>query len=83
MVKSIDVMKKITGRSPKGYTAPGWQVSKELLPMLEQYGLEYDHSLMHHDTQPYVIRTFYRPRASHSSFLLYLILIINKVLGTI
>jgi hypothetical protein len=51
--------------------------------MLEQYGLEYDHSLMHHDTQPYVIRTFYRPRASHSSFLLYLILIINKVLGTI
>ncbi|RFU27345.1 hypothetical protein B7463_g9005, partial [Scytalidium lignicola] len=53
MVKSIDVIKKITGKSPKGYTAPGWQVSKELLPMLKQYGLEYDHSLMHHDTQPY------------------------------
>jgi len=48
------------GRKPKGYTAPAWLTSKELIGHLEELGVVYDHSFMHHDFQPY-----YAPDASH------------------
>jgi len=52
--KSIDVLTKFCGgERPKGYTAPAWSTSRELIPMLEEKGVVYDHSFMHHDVQPY------------------------------
>ena len=53
MAKSIEVYKTFTGKQPKGWTAPAWEVSPCTMKILEDFGLEYDHSLMHHDCQPY------------------------------
>jgi peptidoglycan/xylan/chitin deacetylase (PgdA/CDA1 family) len=52
--KSIEVVTKFcNGVKPKGYTAPYWSASKELIPQLQAAGILYDHSFMHHDFQPY------------------------------
>ncbi|KAK1073877.1 hypothetical protein LTR12_001284 [Friedmanniomyces endolithicus] len=52
--RSIEVLTKFCGgRRPRGYTAPAWSTSKELIPQLEAAGVVYDHSFMHHDFQPY------------------------------
>lgn len=58
--KSIEVLTSFTSSPPKGYTAPAWDTSKELIPLLEQHNIIYDHSFMHHDLQPY-----FAPDASH------------------
>jgi peptidoglycan/xylan/chitin deacetylase (PgdA/CDA1 family) len=51
--RSIDVLTKFCGEKPKGYTAPSWSTSRELIPQLQEAGIAYDHSFMHHDFQPY------------------------------
>jgi peptidoglycan/xylan/chitin deacetylase (PgdA/CDA1 family) len=51
--RSIDVLTKFCGEKPKGYTAPSWSTSRELIPQLQEAGIVYDHSFMHHDFQPY------------------------------
>lgn len=53
MAKSIEVYKQFTGKHPKGWTAPAWEVSPRSMKVLEDFGIEYDHSLMHHDCQAY------------------------------
>ncbi|KAI5195794.1 hypothetical protein E4T39_08090 [Aureobasidium subglaciale] len=58
--KSIEVITSFTGKKPQGYTAPAWDTSKELIPLLEEFGIIYDHSFMHHDLQPY-----FAPDSSH------------------
>lgn len=60
LAKSIDVLTAFTGTKPLGYTAPAWSTSKELIPQLEEFGILYDHSFMHHDVQPY-----YAPDSNH------------------
>ncbi|KAK8212784.1 hypothetical protein M8818_002949 [Zalaria obscura] len=59
--KSIDVLTKFCGKKPLGFTAPAWDTTKELIPQLEEFGIMYDHSFMHHDVQPY-----YTPDSSHT-----------------
>ncbi|KAI9685349.1 MAG: hypothetical protein M1820_010810, partial [Bogoriella megaspora] len=44
---------KFTGSKPLGFTAPAWSTSPELIGLLEEMGIVYDHSFMHHDVQPY------------------------------
>ncbi|THW79033.1 glucose 1-dehydrogenase [Aureobasidium pullulans] len=61
LAKSIDVLTSFTGLKPKGYTAPAWDTSKELIPLLAEFGIIYDHSFMHHDLQPY-----FAPDGRHS-----------------
>ncbi|KAI5264308.1 glucose 1-dehydrogenase [Aureobasidium subglaciale] len=58
--KSIGVLTSFAGKRPQGYTAPAWDTSKELIPLLEEFGIVYDHSFMHHDLQPY-----FAPDSSH------------------
>ncbi|KAI4719061.1 glucose 1-dehydrogenase [Aureobasidium sp. EXF-10727] len=58
--KSIEVLTNFTGKKPQGYTAPAWDTSKQLIPLLEEHGIVYDHSFMHHDLQPYLA-----PDSSH------------------
>ncbi|KAH0364048.1 glucose 1-dehydrogenase, partial [Aureobasidium melanogenum] len=43
LAKSIEVITNFTGRKPQGYTAPAWATSKELIPLLEESGVIYDH----------------------------------------
>lgn len=53
MERSIDVVTKFCGKKPLGFTAPYWSTSKELIPLLQEMSVVYDHSFMHHDLQPY------------------------------
>ncbi|KAI0025944.1 glucose 1-dehydrogenase [Xylariomycetidae sp. FL0641] len=53
MAKSIEVYRDFTGKHPKGWAAPYWDVSPRSMQVLQDFGIEYDHSLMHHDCQPY------------------------------
>ncbi|KAI9881692.1 MAG: hypothetical protein M1823_006597, partial [Watsoniomyces obsoletus] len=51
--KSIDTVTNFTGKRPKGWTAPAWTASRQTITLLEEFGIEYDHSFMHHDCQMY------------------------------
>lgn len=53
--KSIEVMTEFTGKKPKGWTGPSWSTSRRTPHLLEEYGVEYDHSFMHHDCQMYYL----------------------------
>ncbi|KAL5400309.1 hypothetical protein PMIN03_012487 [Paraphaeosphaeria minitans] len=50
--KSINDLTEITGKRPRAWTAPAWSASKKTVKLLEELGIEYDHSFMHHDSQP-------------------------------
>ncbi len=45
------------GIPPRGSVAPWWEVSKEATELFMEYGIEYDHSMNHHDCQAYYLRT--------------------------
>ncbi|KAI1343660.1 glucose 1-dehydrogenase [Xylariaceae sp. FL0016] len=54
MAKSIQVYKEFTGgKHPRGWTAPYWDVAPTNMQILEDFGIDYDHSLIHHDCLPY------------------------------
>ena len=54
LIKSIEVYKQFTGgKHPKGYIAPNWAPSCRTIRLLEEFGLEYDHSLFAHDALPH------------------------------
>ncbi|GJC90629.1 peptidoglycan deacetylase [Colletotrichum liriopes] len=44
------------GNPPKGSVAPWWETSEEGTELLLSYGIEYDHSMSHHDCQAYWLR---------------------------
>lgn len=45
------------GKPPRGSVAPWWEVSREATELFLSYGVEYDHSMNHHDCQAYFLRT--------------------------
>lgn len=53
--KTIEVITTFTGKRPRGWTAPAWTTSPRTVKLLEEFGLEYDHSFMHHDSQLYYL----------------------------
>lgn len=54
--KSIELITSLAGRKPTGYVAPWWEFSNVTNELLIERGILYDHSLMHHDFQPYRVR---------------------------
>ena len=56
MDRSIDLITEIAGKPPTGYVAPWWEFSNITNELLLKKGIKYDHSLMHHDFQPYRVR---------------------------
>ncbi len=54
--RSFKVLTQLAGKPPRGNTAPWWEQSKEGAELLLEYGVEYDHSMHHHDSQPYWLR---------------------------
>ncbi|MFA7669419.1 MAG: polysaccharide deacetylase [Burkholderiaceae bacterium] len=56
MDRSIELIAEISGKSPTGYVAPWWEFSNITNELLLKKGIKYDHSLMHHDFQPYRVR---------------------------
>lgn len=55
--RSIAMVAELSGRQPTGYVAPWWEFSPVTADLLLEYGIKYDHSLMHHDHMPYYVRT--------------------------
>ena len=54
--KCIELVTNLSGKRPTGYVAPWWEFSPITNELLLKKGLKYDHSLMHHDHQPYYVR---------------------------
>ncbi|MBJ90832.1 MAG: polysaccharide deacetylase [Woeseia sp.] len=55
--KTIEVVKKVTGKNPTGYMAPWWELSANSIELLLERGIKYDSSLMEDDFHPYWLRT--------------------------
>lgn len=51
---AISILQKATGRSPCGWSAPGWGVNAETLEVILDLGMLYDASLMERD-RPYLL----------------------------
>lgn len=56
LLKSIELIKDLTGKKPTGYVAPWWEFSNVTNELLLKHGIKYDHSLMHNDFTPYYVR---------------------------
>ena len=56
LVKSIELIKGLTGDAPKGYVAPWWEMSSVTAALLGKYGFSYDHSQSYRDFQPFYAR---------------------------
>ena len=54
--KCISLVTDLAGTAPSGYVAPWWEFSPITNELLLRKGIKYDHSLMHHDFQPYYVR---------------------------
>ncbi len=50
-------IERITGRRPRGYRSPGWDLSTSSVELLNEHGFVYDSSMMGHDYLPYRART--------------------------
>lgn len=56
LLRTIELVEKLAGRRPRGYVAPWWEMSTVTPSLLLRYGIQYDHSMMHNDFQPYYLR---------------------------
>ncbi len=56
LLKSVELIKDLTGKVPTGYVAPWWEFSNITNELLLKHGFKYDHSLMHNDFTPYYVR---------------------------
>ncbi|EJB40298.1 polysaccharide deacetylase family protein [Helicobacter pylori] len=56
LLKSVELIKDLTGKTPTGYVAPWWEFSNITNELLLKHGFKYDHSLMHNDFTPYFVR---------------------------
>ncbi|KAL3444544.1 hypothetical protein BJX65DRAFT_297538 [Aspergillus insuetus] len=59
MQKSSKILTDFCEKPPRGFTAPAWDPHPDQIEIMEEMGLEYDHSYMHNDYQCY-----YAPRSS-------------------
>jgi len=55
--RSLDALETLTGKRPRGYRSPAWDLSENSITLLEEAGLQYDSSMMANDFQPYFART--------------------------
>ncbi|MCQ4210856.1 MULTISPECIES: polysaccharide deacetylase family protein [Streptomyces] len=56
LAKSVDLIEEFTGRRPKGYVAPWWEMSESTAALLHKYGFSYDHSQNYRDFTPFYAR---------------------------
>ena len=55
--KCVGLIEKLSGRRPRGYAAPWWELSATTPSLLLERGVRYDHSMMHRDFECYRLRT--------------------------
>lgn len=54
--KCIELIVELSGRHPRGYAAPWWELSSTTPSLLLDRGIRYDHSMMHRDFECYRLR---------------------------
>jgi peptidoglycan/xylan/chitin deacetylase (PgdA/CDA1 family) len=55
LVKCIGLVEELTGRKPKGYRAPLYQIQERTVKLLQEHGFLWDSSLAHLDSMPYFL----------------------------
>jgi len=56
LTRGCDIIRQLTGKSPRGYRSPSWDLSPHTVELLLTHGFVYDSSLMGHDHLPYYAR---------------------------
>ena len=56
LARSVELIQGLTGRKPRGYVAPWWEMSANTAALLLKYGFRYDHSQGYRDFQPFYAR---------------------------
>jgi peptidoglycan/xylan/chitin deacetylase (PgdA/CDA1 family) len=54
--RGLESIERATGERPVGYRSPAWDLSDNSIPLLLEYGFEYDSSMMAQDFEPYRCR---------------------------
>lgn len=53
---TVELIERVSGRPPRGYVAPWWEMSNQTASLLKKYGFTYDHSQALHDFRPFYAR---------------------------
>lgn len=56
LIRGFEVLQEVVGVRPIGYRSPGWDNSPATVPLLVEFGFEYESSLMGSDFEPYWCR---------------------------
>ena len=56
IVRGNESIKRISGRTARGYRSPAWDLSPNSIELLLKHGIKYDSSLMGHDYDCYLAR---------------------------
>ena len=56
LVRSIELIEALSGRRPRGYVAPWWEMSSVTVDLLLKHGFAYDHSQAYRDFVPFYAR---------------------------
>ncbi|HEX6006402.1 MAG TPA: polysaccharide deacetylase [Burkholderiales bacterium] len=56
LVRANDAIRKLTGRTARGYRSPSWDLSTHSVALLLEHGFIYDSSMMGDDYTPYRVR---------------------------
>ncbi|MFE4950170.1 polysaccharide deacetylase [Leifsonia sp. NPDC056665] len=64
----IEQHERIVGKRPRGYRSPAWDFTEQTLDLLEEFGFDWDSSLMGRDFEPYRPRPVTIDREHGNSF---------------
>ena len=56
LLRGIEAIRAISGKVPRGYRSPAWDLSPHSVELLLAHGFTYDSSMMGHDWMPYRVR---------------------------
>ncbi len=56
LARCVDLVERVSGRRPRGYVAPWWEMSASTGELLLKYGFSYDNSQAYNDFTPFYAR---------------------------
>ena len=56
LVRGSEAIRRVSGRGPRGYRSPAWDLSPATAGLLIRYGFLYESSMMGNDHHPYQVR---------------------------
>jgi len=56
LARCVEVIERVSGKKPRGYVAPWWEMSAVTAQLLLKYGFRYDHSQAYDDFTPFYSR---------------------------